>query len=272
MPGASIAPGGTGGGTGGRTSMPPSTGGHPPLKRPADFATALGLRRTLGVLATVAVLFPVAARAGGPPIGADLRAYAQPRTLKILGVGAAAAAASLSFENAAAEHSLFEKPGLDPTSDVGNEYASGVTMAALSGSLFGAGLLTDDATLRKTGGEMARGIVYTTVAVSTLKVAFHRTRPNGGAYSFPSGHTTLAFAMAPILAQNLGWRAGVPAYALAGATGMGRMEDSKHYLSDVLFGAALGLSIGVAVSGHDALPERVELRAAPGGAAVSYHF
>lgn len=232
----------------------------------------IGLLRALALLPVAALVLPSAALAGGPPIGADLRAYAQPRTLKILGVGAAAAAASLSFENAATEHAIFEHPGLDPTSDVGNEYASGVTIVALTGGLFGAGLLTDDATLTRTGGQMARGIVYTTVAVSTLKLAFQRTRPNGGAYSFPSGHTTLAFAMAPILAKNLGWRAGVPAYALAGATGMGRMEDNKHYLSDVLFGAALGLSIGVAVSGHDALPERIELQAAPGGAAVSYLF
>jgi len=246
--------------------MLPSTRSLPPLKRTAAVALAFGL------LIAAATSLPAAAQAGGPPIGADLHGFAQPRTLKILGVGAAVAAASLSFENAAQEHALFENPGLDGTSDVGNEYASGVTMVALSGVFLGTGHFTDDATLTRTGGEMARGIVYTTVAVSTLKLAFHRTRPNGGPYSFPSGHTTLAFAMAPILSKNFGWRAGVPAYALAGATGMGRMEDNKHYLSDVIFGAALGLSIGLAVSGHDALPARVELQAAPGGAAVSYHF
>ena len=50
------------------------------------------------------------------------------------------------------------------------------------------------------------------------------------------------------------------------------MEERKHYLSDVVFGAALGLSIGLAVSRHDMLPANLQLEAAPGGASLSYHF
>jgi len=75
-----------------------------------------------------------------------------------------------------------------------------------------------------------------------------------------------------VLANRLGPAVGIPAYILAASTGMGRMEDRKHYLSDVVFGAALGLSTGIAVSGHDALPSRLDLEATPGGAALSYHF
>ena len=74
------------------------------------------------------------------------------------------------------------------------------------------------------------------------------TRPNGGPYSFPSGHTAVAFSAAPILAQRYGWKTGLAAYALATATGLARMEDRKHHLADVLAGAAIGIGVGREVS------------------------
>jgi len=231
--------------------------------------TKLLLALTLGVL-------PAAAWAGGlHPVATfrdDFAAYARPRTLTILATGAVAAAASLSIENSGKEADFLEHHGLDNPSDFGNEYGSGVTLAALTGVLWGAGQLAHDASLKRTGSEMFRSLAYTTAAVTTLKVAFHRKRPDGGAYSFPSGHTAAAFAVAPVLQRQFGSAAGIPAYVLAGMTGMGRMEDRKHYLSDVVFGAALGLSIGVAVSGHDLLPPRLSLQASPGGAGLTYNF
>jgi membrane-associated phospholipid phosphatase len=57
----------------------------------------------------------------------------------------------------------------------------------------------------------------------------------------------MAFAVAPVFTERFGWRAGVPAYALALVTAIGRMEDRRHYLSDCVFGAALGLASGTAV-------------------------
>jgi membrane-associated phospholipid phosphatase len=95
---------------------------------------------------------------------------------------------------------------------------------------------------------MTRSLVYTSVLVTGLKVAFHRTRPNGGRYSFPSGHAAVAFAIAPVLARRFGLAAELSSYALAAGTAMGRMEDRKHYLSDVVFGAAVGTAIGIAVA------------------------
>lgn len=205
-------------------------------------------------------------------IGTDLKAVARPKTLTILAVGAVVAGASLAVENPRRQAAFFEQGAFDGASDFGNEYGSGVTLAALSGALLGAGHLAHDEGLKQTGSEIFRSLAYSTVAVTALKVAIHRKRPNGGAYSFPSGHTAAAFAVAPVLANRLGPSVGIPAFVLAGATGMGRMEDSKHYLSDVVFGAALGLSIGVAVSHHGILPAHVELDASPQGAGVTYRF
>lgn len=231
--------------------------------------------RLLAMIALLASAAPTASAANATwhgTISSDLKQVAGPRTLTILAVGAVAAGASLLIENPGRQAALFEMGTFDGTSDVGNSYGSGVTLAALSGVFLGAGHLAHDEGMKRAGSQMARSLAYSAIAVRALKVAFHRTRPNGGAHSFPSGHTATAFAMAPVLASQFGPSVGIPAYLLAGATGMGRMEERKHYLSDVVFGAALGLAIGIAVTGHDGLPSRLELAPTPGGAAVSFHF
>ena len=65
--------------------------------------------------------------------------------------------------------------------------------------------------------------------------------------SFPSGHTSASFATATVIHRRWGWRAGLPAYLLASYVGVTRLH-SNHYLSDVTFGAALGIATGLAVS------------------------
>lgn len=228
----------------------------------------------LAVLATTATATPraTAAPTWAKTIGGDLRQIARPRTLTVLAIGAAVAGASFAVENPNRQAALFDVGGLDGTSDLGNQYGSGVTLAAFSGVMLGAGHLANDQGLKQTGSEMFRSLAYSALAVSAIKLAVGRKRPNGGAYSFPSGHTATAFAMAPVLASRFGPSAGIPAFLLAGATAMGRMEDHKHYLSDVVFGAALGLSIGLAVTHHDGLPANLELEASPRGAGLTYHF
>ena len=65
--------------------------------------------------------------------------------------------------------------------------------------------------------------------------------------SFPSGHTSATFATATVIHRRWGWRAGLPAYLLASYVGATRLHNN-HYLSDVTFGAALGIAAGLAVS------------------------
>ncbi|HMF69920.1 MAG TPA: phosphatase PAP2 family protein [Flavitalea sp.] len=82
-------------------------------------------------------------------------------------------------------------------------------------------------------------------SVNLLKQATHQLRPDGSTYnSFPSGHTAQAFAAATFLSeeykQRLPW---IPyaAYGIAGSVGALRMANNRHYISDVLFGAGLGV-------------------------------
>ena len=76
------------------------------------------------------------------------------------------------------------------------------------------------------------------------KELVRRQRPNGSSHrSFPSGHTSITFAVAEITRQLYGNAASVPFYLLATNTALSRIHDNKHYPSDVVAGAGLGIGI-----------------------------
>lgn len=81
--------------------------------------------------------------------------------------------------------------------------------------------------------------------VYSLKQTTHVTRPDGSNdHSFPSGHTATAFMTATMLTKEYGHKSpwiGIGAYSVATATGLMRMANNKHWLSDVLTGAGVGI-------------------------------
>ena len=85
------------------------------------------------------------------------------------------------------------------------------------------------------------------IVTYSIKFATMRRRPDrSNKRSYPSGHTSNSFLGATIIQNIYGSDIGIPAYLLASITGMSRINDNKHYLSDVIFGAALGVGIGKA--------------------------
>ena len=84
-----------------------------------------------------------------------------------------------------------------------------------------------------TGGS---GVLVTTA----LKYSIDSTRPNGESHSFPSGHTTMAFAGAGYLRVRYGWRVGLPFELLAATVGFARVQSHDHHWYDVVAGAAIG--------------------------------
>jgi membrane-associated phospholipid phosphatase len=101
------------------------------------------------------------------------------------------------------------------------------------------------------GGDLIRAQVIAELLTVGVKQGARRTRPDGSGYSFPSGHTSTAFASATVIQEHYGWKFGVPAYAVATYVAASRIETKKHYLSDVAFGAAIGIMAGRTVTiGH----------------------
>ena len=91
----------------------------------------------------------------------------------------------------------------------------------------------------------ALSISMMAAAVYGLKYTVSRTRPNGeDNVSFPSGHTAKAFLGATLLAHEYGhispWIP-IAGYSVATATGVLRVLNNYHYVSDVLVGAAIGI-------------------------------
>ena len=92
------------------------------------------------------------------------------------------------------------------------------------------------------GRDLLRAQISAASWTYSLKYIVGRTRPNGDPRSFPSGHASSTFATAVVLQQHYGWTVGAPALAAAVYTAASRITAGKHWTSDVVFGAAMGMA------------------------------
>lgn len=131
---------------------------------------------------------------------------------------------------------------------------------AYAGGMFADYLLTDNAQSGQRSLLMVKSTLYSGAITDTLKLIVDERRPNGGKYSFPSGHTTTAFAFASIVGAEHPWYFGAAAYALGAFVAATRLDMNMHYLHDLIAGAAIGASYGLGLyaqaqekAGHNAL-------------------
>ena len=116
-------------------------------------------------------------------------------------------------------------------------------------TVYTVGRFTARPRLRAVGSGIFRSQVVSQALVQTIKPLVSRERPDGSNFhSFPSGHSATSFATATVLQNNLGWKWGVPAYAVATLTAASRVNRQRHYLSDVVFGATIGIVSARAVT------------------------
>jgi membrane-associated phospholipid phosphatase len=131
------------------------------------------------------------------------------------------------------------------------------------------GRVTGNATTLSVGTDLVQAQLLNAAVTTGVKYASNRTRPDGGRNSFPSGHTSSIFANAAVLSRHFGWRVAVPAYGLATYVGVARVQENHHYMSDVVFGAALGLVSGRTVSvGKGSARFQISPALLPGGAGI----
>jgi len=130
---------------------------------------------------------------------------------------------------------------------------------ALGGVFYAYGLAGKDKKAQSTGLLVVESYLVGGLFANLGKYAFGRSRPNREAASpsfrwngpfngrsFPSGHTTTAFAVAAVFANQYRDTKWVPvaAYTLATAAGLSRVYENRHWLSDTFAGAVLGTLAG----------------------------
>jgi membrane-associated phospholipid phosphatase len=177
-------------------------------------------------------------------------------TWVILGIGAGAAAIAYPFDDEINEE-LQEADGLRKFLAPGKYLGYGWVQGGAAVGLYVVGryALKPDAGSRTNkvshlGFDLLRANLVTQAFTYGIKYAVQRDRPTGECCAFPSGHASVTFATAAVLERHFGYRASWPMFAIAGYVSASRLTDNRHFLSDVLFGSALGMATGWTVVGR----------------------
>lgn len=180
-------------------------------------------------------------------LGRDFRALPSLDAGAILGVSGGLAVWVRS-EDAEITQQWSVSEGLDRFFEPGDVLGSSWVQVggAVATYVLGRGL--DKPRTAQVGAALIRSQTINAVFTQGIKLAVRRQRPDGRNFSFPSGHASATFATAAVLQRHYGWRVGAPAYAVAAFVGGSRLQENRHYLSDVLFGAAIGIVSGRTVT------------------------
>lgn len=129
----------------------------------------------------------------------------------------------------------------------------------VSAAFYGVGTWIEDTHAKRVGRAGVTATLVTGVATLALKSLIGRNRPYSGndpdeyrpfntstaGTSFPSGHASISFAMASVIADEYDdWRVDTLSYGTASAVALSRIYQDRHWLSDVVGGTALGIGIG----------------------------
>jgi len=149
------------------------------------------------------------------------------------------------------EINLNRNKSLDGTFIVLTNSAAPISVGMPIG-LLGVGLLSKDSALTRNALVIGTSVVVSTVITTVMKKSINRPRPFetypdieklslAGSSSFPSGHTSGAFALATSLSLEYPkWYVIAPSFAWASAVAYSRMDLGVHYPSDILMGAVVG--------------------------------
>jgi membrane-associated phospholipid phosphatase len=174
----------------------------------------------------------------------------------ILGIGAGAAAMAYPFDDELNERFINARGlrrVLTPGKYLGYAWVQGGTAGGLY--LIGRFAMAPETGTRTNkvshlGFDLLRANLVTQAFTYGIKGAVRRGRPTAECCAFPSGHASVTFATAAVLERHFGYRASWPMFAVAGYVSASRLTDNRHFMSDVLFGSALGMAVGWTVVGR----------------------
>lgn len=191
-------------------------------------------------------------------------------TIRWLAIGAAVATLGHPADGRITR-GLSTSPAMDKTFGPGEPIGGARVQLAGALGTYAFGRLTGSPTVTAIGTDLLQAQLLAQALTAGVKMSTNRTRPDGTHYSFPSGHTSVTFASATVLQRNLGWKAGIPAYGVATYVALSRIQEKRHFFSDVAFGAAIGIVAGRTVTiGRGDRQFAVAPMATPGGAGVSF--
>jgi membrane-associated phospholipid phosphatase len=145
------------------------------------------------------------------------------------------------------------------------------TLLGSASVVYAVGRIKDQPKVSHVGMDLIQSLVIAETLTQTLKYTTRRERPDhSGKNSFPSGHAAETFAFATALERHLGWRYFVPAYVFSSYVAVSRLPANRHWFSDAVFGASVGIIAGRTVTSQEAHPFPVAVVQVPGGAAVMY--
>ncbi|HEY1303870.1 MAG TPA: phosphatase PAP2 family protein [Vicinamibacterales bacterium] len=202
-------------------------------------------------------------------LGNDITHLPSKENLFWAGIGGGLALAAHPFDdnvNQSLTNSDFAKSFFRPGEVIGQL----PTLLTLAVTTYAVGRIGDKPKVSHLGMDLIQALAISEMMVQTLKYTTRRERPDGsGKNSFPSGHAADTFAFATALERHLGWRGAVPAYIFSSYVAISRLPANRHWLSDAVFGSAVGIIAGRTVTRHGReFP--VTVAAVPGGAEILY--
>ena len=190
--------------------------------------------------------------------------------LAILAAGGLGAAVGHSSDGAVTR-ALSGSPRMGSFFRIGETAGGARTQLAAALGTYAIGKISGQHKVALVGADLIQSQILAQTMTAAIKMGVGRTRPDGTQYSFPSGHSSVSFATATVLQRDLGWKVGVPAYGLATYVAASRIQDKRHFLTDVTFGAAIGIVAGRSVTvGSGNARFALAPSAAPGGGGVSF--
>jgi hypothetical protein len=188
----------------------------------------------------------------------DFKAYPRRQsTWVILAIGAAAAGLAHPVDDEV-NNKLAGSDAAGKVFAAGKYIGSFYTQVGVATGLYVVGRYVlphaDDApktnTMSHIGFDMLRALIVSQTLTQGIKIAVRRDRPTGECCAFPSGHASATFATAAVIERHFGYRGSWPMFLIASYVATSRLHDNRHFLSDVVFGAAVGVSSGWTVVGR----------------------
>jgi membrane-associated phospholipid phosphatase len=203
----------------------------------------------------------------------DFKRLPSTDTATVLAIGAAGAWLGGIAADRGSSNLLSASPTLDAVLEPGATIGGARMQLAGALATYSVGRFSRSPRVAALGADLLRAQLLSQVMTAGIKMSVRRARPDGSQFSFPSGHTSVSFASATILQRHLGAKAGIPAYAVATYVAASRIQERRHFLSDVAFGAAIGIVAGRTVTvGRGEARFALTPTAVPGGAGVSLNW